>query len=171
MIRTEPSGPLTRRAFLAAGALTVSFKLINLPGQAIFSRSCAGCHESNGVSQLTPLATLTGSRAVNDPSGANALQAIFYGERDYKNMMPAFGAVLSDDDIANVVNYITSRFGTKPSTLTPVPEAIPASGAPSGNGTADSFQPSGSCCTRSPVSIRRSVCNVPRTRLGSNDAV
>jgi mono/diheme cytochrome c family protein len=90
----------------------------NIPGQAIYSRSCAGCHGSNGVSQLTPLATLTGSRAVNDPSGANALQAIFYGERDYKNMMPAFGAALSDDDIANVVNYITSRFGAKPSTLT-----------------------------------------------------
>jgi mono/diheme cytochrome c family protein len=91
----------------------------NLPGQAIFSRSCAGCRGSNGVSQLTPLATLTGSRAVNDPGAANALRAIFYGERDYKNMMPALGAAPSDDNIANVVNYITSRFGTKPSTLTP----------------------------------------------------
>ena len=122
----------------------------NLPGRAIFSRSCAGCHGSNGVSQLTSLATLIGSRAVNDPSGANALQVIFYGERDYKNMMPAFGRALSDDDIANVVNYITSRFGTKPSTLTPAevakvradwnhsqslaqlpaPEAIPVNVAP-----------------------------------------
>jgi mono/diheme cytochrome c family protein len=90
-----------------------------LPGHAIFRRSCAACHGSNGVSQLTPLATLTGSRAVNDPSGANALQVVFFGEHDYKNMMPAFRALLSDSDIANVVNYITSRFGTKPSTLTP----------------------------------------------------
>jgi mono/diheme cytochrome c family protein len=90
-----------------------------LPGHAIFRRSCAACHGSNGVSQLTPLATLTGSRAVNDPSGANALQVVFFGERDYKNMMPAFRALLSDGDIANVVNYVTSRFGAEPATLTP----------------------------------------------------
>jgi mono/diheme cytochrome c family protein len=90
-----------------------------LPGQAIFRRSCAACHGSNGVSQLTPLATLTGSRAMNDPSGANALQVVFFGERDYKNRMPAFRALLSDSDIANVVDYVTSRFGTEPATLTP----------------------------------------------------
>jgi mono/diheme cytochrome c family protein len=90
-----------------------------LPGEAIFRRSCAACHGSNGVSQLTSLATLTGSRAVNDPSGANALQVVFFGERDYKNMMPAFRDLLSDSDIANVVNYVTSRFGAQPATLTP----------------------------------------------------
>jgi len=90
-----------------------------LPGHAIFLRSCAACHGSNGVSQLTPLATLTGSRAVNDPSGANALQVVFFGERDYKNMMPAFRDLLSDSDIANVVNYVTSRFGAEPARLSP----------------------------------------------------
>jgi mono/diheme cytochrome c family protein len=32
--------------------------------------------------------------------------------------MPAFGNAYSDAEIAAVVNYVTSRFGTKPSQLT-----------------------------------------------------
>jgi mono/diheme cytochrome c family protein len=32
--------------------------------------------------------------------------------------MPAFGTAYSDSEIASVVNYITARFGVKPSELT-----------------------------------------------------
>ena len=33
--------------------------------------------------------------------------------------MPGFGAAYSDAEIAAVANYVTGRFGTKPSTITP----------------------------------------------------
>jgi mono/diheme cytochrome c family protein len=89
-----------------------------LRGESVFSRACAACHGTNGVSSLTPLATLTGSRAVNDPTGANIVQVILFGARDFKTMMPAFERVLSDEDIANVVNYVTSQFGAEPSGVT-----------------------------------------------------
>ena len=32
--------------------------------------------------------------------------------------MPAFGHAYSDDEIAAVANYVTARFGSKPSQLT-----------------------------------------------------
>ena len=32
--------------------------------------------------------------------------------------MPAFGDAYSDDEIAAVANYVTARFGTKPSQMT-----------------------------------------------------
>jgi mono/diheme cytochrome c family protein len=87
-------------------------------GETVFSRACAACHGSNGVSPLTPLATLTGSRAVNDPTGDNIVQVVLFGARDFTTMMPAFEHVLSDDDVADVVNYVTSRFGAAPSAVT-----------------------------------------------------
>ena len=33
--------------------------------------------------------------------------------------MPAFGSAYSDDEIAAVANYVTARFGAKPSSVTP----------------------------------------------------
>ena len=89
-----------------------------LRGEAVFTRACAACHGSNGVSPLTPLATLTGSRAVNDPIGANIVNVILFGARDFKTIMPAFEHVLSDDDIADVANYVTGQFGAEPSVVT-----------------------------------------------------
>ena len=32
--------------------------------------------------------------------------------------MPAFGAAYSDEEIAAVANYVTARFGARPSTVT-----------------------------------------------------
>jgi mono/diheme cytochrome c family protein len=87
-------------------------------GKAVFDNACAACHGANGVSSLSPFATLTGSRAVNDPTAANVVQVIFFGDQDYRNMMPSFGQALSNDDIASVANYITSNFGAKPSAVT-----------------------------------------------------
>jgi mono/diheme cytochrome c family protein len=106
------------RSIVSSTAASASTAADSLPGAAIFSHSCAACHGPDGVSPLTPFATLTGSRAVNDPTGTNVIQVIMFGSNDYKPMMPAFRNVLSDDDIANVANYVTGRFGAKPSAVT-----------------------------------------------------
>jgi mono/diheme cytochrome c family protein len=92
-------------------------------GREVFTRACVGCHGPDGVSPFTPFATLTGARSVNDPSGMNVLDVILSGFHkqipDDKSTMPALGNILSDEDIASVANYVTGRFGVKPSTLTP----------------------------------------------------
>ena len=40
-------------------------------GKHVFAGACASCHDWTGISPLSPHATLTGARAVNDPSAKN----------------------------------------------------------------------------------------------------
>ena len=94
----------------------------DLRGEKIFAGACASCHDWTGVSPVTGYATLTGVRAVNDPSAANVAQTVINGvnRKTAKGeiFMPAFGEGYSDDDIAAVANYVTARFGAIGSQLT-----------------------------------------------------
>lgn len=70
---------------------------------------------------LTSYATLTGARAVNDPSATNVAQIVISGMRRRGGggtvTMPAFGAAYSDAEIAAVANYVTQRFGSAGSSI------------------------------------------------------
>ena len=94
----------------------------NIRGEKIFAGACASCHDWTGVSPVTGFATLTGVRAVNDPSATNVAQTVINGvsrkTADGRIFMPAFGEGYSDDDIAAVANYVTGRFGAKGAHLT-----------------------------------------------------
>lgn len=91
-------------------------------GKAVYEGACASCHGWSGVSPVIPLATLTGARAVNDPTAINVAQVVISGARGHgtnaQAEMPAFGNAYSDFEIASVANYVTSRFGALPSSLT-----------------------------------------------------
>jgi mono/diheme cytochrome c family protein len=95
---------------------------VDLRGKQIFEGACASCHDWSGVSPLTEYATLTGARAVNDPSAINVAQIVVLGARRRTAAgvvtMPAFGAAYSDTEIAAVANYVTHRFGAVPSHIT-----------------------------------------------------
>jgi mono/diheme cytochrome c family protein len=91
-------------------------------GKSMFEGACVSCHNWTGVADISPYATLTGSRAVNDPKGTNVVQVILWGSGPVGSTglakMPAFGASYSNKEIADVANYVTARFGTKGSLLT-----------------------------------------------------
>ena len=91
-------------------------------GKHLFEGACAACHGWTGQSPISPFATLTGARAVNDPSAINVAQIVISGTRrttpDGVVSMPAFGPAFSDSEIAAVANYVTARFGSKASSLT-----------------------------------------------------
>ena len=91
-------------------------------GREIFEGACVSCHSWSGVSLLTSYATLTGDRAVNDPSAINVAQIVLSGELRHTPegvvLMPSFGDAYSDTEIAAVANYVTARFGATPSHLT-----------------------------------------------------
>jgi mono/diheme cytochrome c family protein len=93
----------------------------DLLGKAVFEEACASCHSWSGVSPLTRFATLTGTRAVNDPTAINVAQIVLSGAQRRSAggpvLMPAFGAAYSDAEIAAVSNYITARFGAKASAI------------------------------------------------------
>ena len=91
-------------------------------GRQLFAGACASCHAWTGGGSLYPQAGLTGSRSVNDPSGVNVVQMILSGTGRQplgRPFMPAFGSVYSDREVAALANYVTARFGTKASTVTP----------------------------------------------------
>jgi mono/diheme cytochrome c family protein len=91
-------------------------------GRQIYEGACASCHSWTGISPIIPLATLTGARAVNDPSAANVVQIVVLGTRRTTPQgvvfMPAFGDIYSDAEVAAVANYVTARFGSEPSHVT-----------------------------------------------------
>ncbi|HEX4159893.1 MAG TPA: c-type cytochrome [Rhizomicrobium sp.] len=91
-------------------------------GKHMFEGACAACHGWTGVSPVSPFATLTGARDVNDPSATNVAQIIISGTTrktpDGVISMPAFGKSFSNIEIAAVANYVTARFGAKPSSVT-----------------------------------------------------
>jgi mono/diheme cytochrome c family protein len=65
--------------------------------------------------------TLTGARAVNDPSATNVAQIVISGTKRIAPpdavSMPTFGSTYSDAEIAAVANYVTARFGAKGSSI------------------------------------------------------
>jgi mono/diheme cytochrome c family protein len=91
-------------------------------GKMVFEGACASCHGWTGESAISPFATLTGAWAVNDPGATNVAQIVISGTRRHTPegavSMPAFGSAYSDAEIAEVANYVTSRFGSKGSRLT-----------------------------------------------------
>ncbi len=91
-------------------------------GKMVFEGACVSCHGWSGESAVSPMATLTGAWAVNDPGATNVAQIVISGTKrhtpDGALSMPAFGNAYSDDEIAAVANYVTARFGAKGSKLT-----------------------------------------------------
>lgn len=111
-VRTEVAGatPPWSAADMSADSL----------GKQVFAGACSGCHGWGGNSPLMDRATLIGSRAINDPSAVNVVQIILNGSDSGNSSstdMPAFGAAYTDAEIAAVANYLTARFGAKPSAV------------------------------------------------------
>jgi mono/diheme cytochrome c family protein len=90
-------------------------------GKQLFAGACVSCHGWSGASEVSDFATLTGARAVNDPSGTNVAQAVLAGvDRSTPHgilRMPAFGSY-SNAEVAALTNYVTARFGDAPAALT-----------------------------------------------------
>jgi len=96
-------------------------EVANALGHKVFAQACASCHSWTGVSSLSSSATISGSRAVNDPTATNVAQIVVSGTQRLtpgSMSMPAFGSIYSDTEIAAVANYVTARFGSAASKLT-----------------------------------------------------
>ena len=92
-------------------------------GARMFEGACASCHGYDGSGLETPYAALLGSRAVNDPKATNVVQVLLGGAHldapAGRVFMPPFRIAYTDDELAAVANYVTGRFGSVPSHVTP----------------------------------------------------
>ncbi|HXE03043.1 MAG TPA: hypothetical protein VN518_00295, partial [Methyloceanibacter sp.] len=57
-------------------------------GLRIFEGACIGCHSFDGSGAVSKYATLLGTRAVNDPAGTNATQALLQGTHVHSSPHP-----------------------------------------------------------------------------------
>jgi cytochrome c oxidase cbb3-type subunit II len=87
-------------------------------GEALFTATCAACHQANGEGLPGVFPPLKGNAAVNDADPTNHIRAILHGLQGasvggivYPSPMPPFGATLSDADIAAIINYERRSWG------------------------------------------------------------
>lgn len=102
----------------------MTFNAVN--GAQLFIANCATCHSwtGQGVGASTPGAypSLIHHSAVGASDANNLAMVILHGvNRTTKQahvLMPAFGAHLSDDQVAAITNYVTKQFGNPQSIVT-----------------------------------------------------
>lgn len=99
-------------------------------GRGIFQRTCSGCHGRDGRGTMRPGLSrpprdLTNPEFQAQMTDEQLRQSIRIG----KGQMPAFGGLMGDEEIANVIAYVRSL--VPPGTIRPGVSPGPAAAAPS----------------------------------------
>jgi mono/diheme cytochrome c family protein len=81
--------------------------LSRLTGEQVYTRICQGCHmpDARGAAGAGRYPALAGNAKLASPAYPTVM--VLNG----RGNMPAFGPMLSDAQVAGVVNYVRSHFG------------------------------------------------------------
>ena len=87
-------------------AFSQGFRFFEISGEELFANVCRGCHMSDGKGAVGAgtYPSLAGNR--NLEASGYPVAVVVNGQRG----MPAFGAMMSDDQVAAVVNYLRTHF-------------------------------------------------------------
>ncbi|HLX71441.1 MAG TPA: cytochrome c [Verrucomicrobiae bacterium] len=93
-------------------------------GQAIFEKTCAACHQRDGLGKVGVAPPLVGSEWVLEPGGQRLARIVLNGlsgpvtvqGRVWNLAMPPWRENLDDDAIAVTLSYIRSSLGTNKAT-------------------------------------------------------
>jgi mono/diheme cytochrome c family protein len=96
---TTPSAP--------EPAFSAGFGFTENSGEQLFSNVCRGCHMSDGkgATGAGTYPSLAGDR--NLEASGYTIEVVVNGQRG----MPPFGSMMSNDQVAAVVNYLRTHFG------------------------------------------------------------
>jgi cytochrome c5 len=87
--------------------LSQGFRFFEMSGEELFANVCQGCHMSDAKG-ATGAGTYPSLEANgNLKASGYPVEVVVNGQRG----MPAFGAMMSDDQVAAVVNYLRTHFG------------------------------------------------------------
>ena len=93
----------------AAGRRTFSdgYRFVEMTGEELFANVCQGCHmpDATGATGAGTYPSLAGNK--NLEAGAYPIFMVVNGRRG----MPAFGDMMTDGQVAAVVNYLRTHFG------------------------------------------------------------
>ena len=83
------------------------FRFTEQSGEQLFANVCQGCHmpDGKGAAGAGTYPSLAANK--NLEAGGYPVYVVVRGQR----AMPAFAAMMSDDQIAAVVNYLRTHFG------------------------------------------------------------
>jgi mono/diheme cytochrome c family protein len=83
------------------------FRFTEQSGEQLFANVCQGCHmpDGKGAAGAGTYPSLAGNK--NLEAGGYPVYVVVRGQR----AMPAFAAMMSDDQVAAVVNYLRTHFG------------------------------------------------------------
>jgi mono/diheme cytochrome c family protein len=90
-------------------SLSTGFRFTEQTGAELFASSCQGCHMPDG-SGATGAGTYPSLRKdSNLAAGGYPVYVVVRGQK----AMPPIGAMMSDDQVAAVVNYLRTHFGNQ----------------------------------------------------------
>ena len=91
----------------SAPALSPGFRFFEKSGEELFVNVCRGCHMSDarGAAGAGTYPSLAGNGKL--AASGYPVAVVVNGQRG----MPAFGSMMSDDQVAAVVNYLRTHFG------------------------------------------------------------
>lgn len=90
-------------------ALSVGPRFVETSGEELFASVCQSCHmpDGKGATGAGTYPSLAGNSHLE--SSGYPISVVINGQRG----MPPFGAMMSDDQVAAVVNYVRTHFGNR----------------------------------------------------------
>jgi len=95
-------------------------------GAAVYARACIACHEADGSSAPRIYPPLPGNANLQSDDPSSTLRIILDGAQTVTTprapntgSMPAYAKQLSDQEIADVTNYMRNSWGNTASPVTP----------------------------------------------------
>jgi mono/diheme cytochrome c family protein len=87
-------------------ALSTGFRYVESSGEELFANVCRGCHmpDGKGAVGAGTYPSLVANKTLE--AGGYPVDLVVNGQR----AMPPFGAMMSDDQVAAVVNYLRTHF-------------------------------------------------------------
>lgn len=106
-------------------SVTAAAKKKKIDGAAIYANNCASCHQSDGQGIQGAFPSLAGAVYVTDEDPTRHIRAVLYGMqgvkidgKDYTGIMQPFSELLSDEEVAAVINYERTSWGNDAPTIT-----------------------------------------------------
>ena len=100
-------------------------------GRALYTAHCSSCHGANGEGQAGTYPALKGSGVVTKADATKHIRVVLDGLHGgkaggvlYADPMPAFGSVLDDTDIADIIDFERSSWGNHGKLVTAAQVAV-----------------------------------------------
>jgi mono/diheme cytochrome c family protein len=88
------------------GSLSTGFRFTESTGEELFANVCQGCHMPDGKGAVGAGNYPSLAKDSNLEAGGYPVYVVVRGQR----AMPPVGAMMSDDQVAAVVNYVRTHF-------------------------------------------------------------